>query len=174
MCTIWPQKWLFMKSPIYLLYKWSVLFRQVLERACALPLGVHKLRSLFRKWMEAEQRFGDDKSRLLVRSFRFTFLSLRSVDRCVLGKCYARLWGMPTVILNVEHSECYRASIARDRFFPTTKMNTPFPNSSNKCAFHVTCRDVAVCASQNSQHDYFDLRFLWDPLLEVIKHGHVY
>ncbi|KAK5981258.1 hypothetical protein GCK32_004716 [Trichostrongylus colubriformis] len=40
--------------------------RQVLERACALKLSMHKLRPLFRKWMEAEQRFGDDKSRLLV------------------------------------------------------------------------------------------------------------
>uniref|UniRef100_A0A1I7W751 S1 motif domain-containing protein n=1 Tax=Heterorhabditis bacteriophora TaxID=37862 RepID=A0A1I7W751_HETBA len=42
--------------------------RQVLERACELPLNLHKLRPLFRKWMEAEQRFGDEQSQKLVRA----------------------------------------------------------------------------------------------------------
>ncbi|VDO18465.1 unnamed protein product [Heligmosomoides polygyrus] len=54
--------------------------RQVLERACALPLGVHKLRSLFRKWMEAEQRFGDDKSRLLLREKAEKYLQMSLDD----------------------------------------------------------------------------------------------
>ncbi|KIH63812.1 S1 RNA binding domain protein [Ancylostoma duodenale] len=48
--------------------------RQVLERACALPLSMHKLRPLFRKWMEAEQRYGDEKSRLLIREKAEKFL----------------------------------------------------------------------------------------------------
>ncbi|RCN41929.1 hypothetical protein ANCCAN_12143 [Ancylostoma caninum] len=48
--------------------------RQVLERACSLPLSMHKLRPLFRKWMEAEQRYGDEKSRLLIREKAEKFL----------------------------------------------------------------------------------------------------
>ncbi|RCN28881.1 hypothetical protein ANCCAN_25370 [Ancylostoma caninum] len=48
--------------------------RQVLERACSLPLSMHKLRPLFRKWMEAEQRHGDEKSRLLIREKAEKFL----------------------------------------------------------------------------------------------------
>ncbi|EYC32345.1 hypothetical protein Y032_0003g1526 [Ancylostoma ceylanicum] len=48
--------------------------RQILERACALPLSMHKLRPLFRKWMEAEQRYGDEKSRLLIREKAEKFL----------------------------------------------------------------------------------------------------
>ncbi|KAK6741823.1 hypothetical protein RB195_009599 [Necator americanus] len=48
--------------------------RQVLERACALPLSIHKLRPLFRRWMEAEQRHGDEKSRQLIREKAEKFL----------------------------------------------------------------------------------------------------
>ncbi|KAK6058908.1 hypothetical protein COOONC_03498 [Cooperia oncophora] len=54
--------------------------RQVLERACALKLSMHKLRPLFRKWMEAEQRFGDDKSRLLLREKAEKYLQMNLAD----------------------------------------------------------------------------------------------
>uniref|UniRef100_A0A0K0DLM4 TPR_REGION domain-containing protein n=1 Tax=Angiostrongylus cantonensis TaxID=6313 RepID=A0A0K0DLM4_ANGCA len=54
--------------------------RQILERACSQRLSMHKLRALFRKWMEAEERFGDDKSRLLVGSKAAKFLELNLVD----------------------------------------------------------------------------------------------
>ncbi|PIO55981.1 tetratricopeptide repeat protein, partial [Teladorsagia circumcincta] len=65
--TAYPKKtdvWL-VYADLCLKHSGIEMARQVLERACALKLSMHKLRPLFRKWMDAEQRFGDDKSRLL-------------------------------------------------------------------------------------------------------------
>ncbi|KAJ1375060.1 hypothetical protein KIN20_038283 [Parelaphostrongylus tenuis] len=55
------------------------VYIQILERACSLRLSMHKLRPIFRKWMEAEERFGDDKSRLLLREKAERFLE-RNLD----------------------------------------------------------------------------------------------
>ncbi|VDK49958.1 unnamed protein product [Cylicostephanus goldi] len=60
--------------------------RQVLERACALPLSVHKIRPLFRKWMEAERKYGDDESRLLLREKAEKFLESSILDMEELEK----------------------------------------------------------------------------------------
>lgn len=56
-------------------------FRQVLERACALPLNMHKLRPLFKKWMEFEDKHGDDQSRQLVRSQAQRYLQSQDIEQ---------------------------------------------------------------------------------------------
>ncbi|XGW17333.1 hypothetical protein V3C99_002159, partial [Haemonchus contortus] len=80
--TAYPKKtdvWL-VYADLCLKHSGIEMARQVLERACALKLSMHKLRPLFRKWMEAEQRFGDDKSRLLLREKAEKYLQMNLED----------------------------------------------------------------------------------------------
>ena len=42
--------------------------RKIFEKALNAGLGGHKMRNLFKKWLEVEEKFGDDDSRKIVKN----------------------------------------------------------------------------------------------------------
>ncbi|KJH53150.1 dual specificity phosphatase, catalytic domain protein [Dictyocaulus viviparus] len=102
--------------------------RQILEKACALRLSMHKLRPLFHRWMEIEERFGDDSSRKLVKEKAAKALekTLNDVDNqsSLVGSTSTY---DPTLIPSSRRSAVL-SSLSRFRSRLGTEMNEIIPN----------------------------------------------